>query len=251
MIDPDASVNASAFRDPTTAWKGLDGWWRLVVGSKRDMEGQAVLYRSKDWKKWVKAEVPLHYAQGTGMWECPDFFPVASRGRNGLDTSVSGPAVKHVFKVSLDLTRFEYYTLGRYSLKKDRYFPDAGMVDNRTGLRYDYGNFYASKTFFDPVKQRRILWGWSNESDSVQDDVGKQWAGVQTIPRAVWLDHSGRQLVQWPVKELEKLRGKRVGARNVVLRRGERYEIKGIETSQASARRQSLLFVSSILLFFF
>ncbi|CAA7400250.1 unnamed protein product [Spirodela intermedia] len=220
VINPDAAINASAFRDPTTAWRGGDGWWRVVVGSKNDLQGLAVLYRSKDFVRWVKAAAPLHSAAGTGMWECPDFFPVARRGRNGLDTSAAGPALKHVMKVSLDLTRFEYYTLGSYSPEKDRYLPDAGMADDRTGLRYDYGNFYASKTFYDPAGRRRILWGWSNESDS-------------TIPRAVWLDNGGRQLVQWPVQELEKLRGKKVEARDLILRKGARYEIKGILTSQA------------------
>ncbi|CAA6663754.1 unnamed protein product [Spirodela intermedia] len=117
------------------------------------------------------------------MWECPDFFPVARRGRNGLDTSAAGPALKHVMKVSLDLTRFEYYTLGSYSPEKIDLLRSGGATE-------------------DPV-------GWSNESDSVADDVAKNWAGIQTIPRAVWLDNGGRQLVQWPVQELEKLRGRR------------------------------------------
>ena len=51
-------------------------------------------------------------------------------------------------------------------------------ADDRTGLRYDYGNFYASKIFFDPAKKRRVLWGWSNESGWASD-VAKGWAGVQ------------------------------------------------------------------------
>ncbi|MCI05228.1 beta-fructofuranosidase insoluble isoenzyme CWINV1-like, partial [Trifolium medium] len=46
-------------------------------------------------------------------------------------------------------------------------------------LRYDYGKFYASKSFFDYAKNRRILWGWVNESDSTQDDIEKGWAGLQ------------------------------------------------------------------------
>lgn len=61
----------------------------------------------------------------------------------------------------------------------DRYIPDNSSADDHTGLRYDYGNFYASKTFFDEAKQRRILWGWSNESDTVKDDIKKGWAGIQ------------------------------------------------------------------------
>ncbi|CAA7397015.1 unnamed protein product [Spirodela intermedia] len=232
VIAPDAGVNASAFRDPTTAWMTGDGHWHVAVGSKRGQRGTVVLYRSRDFIDWVKAKHPLHSAAGTGMWECPDFYPVALRRKNGLDTSASAGSVKHVLKVSLDVTRYDYYTVGKYYPAAARYVPDSGSVDDRTGLRYDYGNFYASKTFFDPAKNRRILWGWSNESDSRSSDVAKGWAGVQTIPRSVWLDDGGEQLVQWPVEELETLRGKEVRAHNVVLRKGRYFEINGIRTSQ-------------------
>lgn len=53
----------------------------------------------------------------------------------------------------------------------DIYIPDKGQEISDSALRYDYGKFYASKTFFDRVKKRRILWGWINESSSVDDDV--------------------------------------------------------------------------------
>ena len=171
--------NATAFRDPTTAWLDKSGHWKMLVGSKRNRRGIAYLYRSKDFIKWTKAKHPIHSQANTGMWECPDFFPVSLKGLNGLDTSVTGESVKHVLKVSLDLTRYEYYTVGTYLTDKDRYVPDNTSVDGWAGLRYDYGNFYASKTFFDPSKNRRILWGWANESDSTAHDVAKGWAGIQ------------------------------------------------------------------------
>ncbi|CAN1813633.1 Beta-fructofuranosidase, insoluble isoenzyme 1 [Linum perenne] len=140
------------------------------------------------------------------MWECPGFFLVAVGGESGLDASAAGDGVKHVFKVSLDPTRFDYYTVGRYDVKNDKYVPDEGSVDSWSGLRYDYGNLYASKSFFDPKKNRRILWGWANESDGRNQDKAKGWAGIQAIPRKVWLDPNGKQLLQWPVEELERLR---------------------------------------------
>ncbi len=71
--------------------------------------------------------------------------------------------------------------IGTYFPDKGRYVPDNALIDRWAGLRYDYGNFYASKTFFDPVKRRRILWGWANESDTGKDDVKKGWAGIQVI----------------------------------------------------------------------
>ncbi|RRT33359.1 hypothetical protein B296_00056222, partial [Ensete ventricosum] len=179
VIPPEDGVNASAFRDPTTAWYAPNKHWTLVVGSKRDRRGMAILYRSKDFVHWIKAKHPLHSSKDMGMWECPDFFPVALKGRQGVDTSVYGDGVKHVFKVSLDATRYEYYTVGTYYHLMDKYVPDATSSDDHTGLRYDYGNFYASKTFYDPAKRRRILWGWANESDSAYTDKDKGWAGVQ------------------------------------------------------------------------
>ncbi|KAL1821243.1 hypothetical protein DCAR_0417633 [Daucus carota subsp. sativus] len=226
--------NATAFRDPTTAWLDKSGHWKMLVGSKRNRRGIAYLYRSKDFIKWTKAKHPIHSQANTGMWECPDFFPVSLKGLNGLDTSVTGESVKHVLKVSLDLTRYEYYTVGTYLTDKDRYVPDNTSVDGWAGLRYDYGNFYASKTFFDPSKNRRILWGWANESDSTAHDVAKGWAGIQLIPRTLWLDTSGKQLMQWPIEELETLRGSKAKfSTKQELAKGQLVEVKGITAAQA------------------
>ncbi|XP_050227898.1 beta-fructofuranosidase, insoluble isoenzyme 1-like [Mercurialis annua] len=231
-INPGPKVNASAFRDPTTAWF-VDGYWNLIVGSKWNKRGIAHLYKSKDFKTWVKTKRPLHSNAKTGMWECPDFFPVALSGQNGLETSVINKNVKHVLKVSLDLTRYEYYTIGTYDKKKNRYRPDKDLIDGWAGLRYDYGNYYASKTFFDLSKNRRILLGWSNESDSTHQDKEKGWSGIQTIPRKIWLDGSGKQLIQWPVEELETLRGNKVQLVNQEIKKGQHIEVKGITAAQA------------------
>ncbi|KAL6521089.1 Invertase [Orobanche gracilis] len=231
LIVADQSVNETSFRDPTTAWLGRDGHWRITLGSRRNRRGISYLYRSRDFIHWAKAKHPLHSAAGTGNWECPDFFPVSVNG--GLDTSVMGPNVKHVFKVSLDETRYEYYTIGTYYTRKDRYVPDKGMVDGWNGLRYDYGNFYASKSFFDPKKKRRILWAWANESDSTENDVKKGWAGIQLIPRTIVLDPSGKQLLQWPIEEVETLRRNKVELSRQKLAKGEKVEINGITAAQA------------------
>lgn len=172
-------INATAFRDPTTAWLGPDKHWRLAIGSLRNQSGVTYLYRSKDFLYWVKAKHPLHSKKKAGMWECPDFFPVLKNSPIGVDTSTYGPDVKHVFKVSLNDTRKEYYTIGTYDLDKDVFVPDNGSVDSDLGLRYDYGKFYASKTFFDSSKNRRVLWGWINESSPKDYYKEKGWSGLQ------------------------------------------------------------------------
>nr|CAB3486991.1 unnamed protein product [Digitaria exilis] len=232
IIVPKAGINATQFRDPTTAWRA-GGQWRLLIGSLAgSTHGVAYVYKSRDFKKWTRVQQPLHSA-ATGMWECPDFYPVEAAGRRkGLDTSVSGPKVKYVLKNSLDLRRYDYYTVGTYDRKAERYVPDDPAGDERH-LRYDYGNFYASKTFYDPAKRRRILWGWANESDTSADDVAKGWAGIQAIPRTVWLDPSGKQLLQWPIEEVEALRGKSVTLKDKVIKPGQHVELTGLQTAQA------------------
>ncbi|EPS65342.1 cell-wall invertase [Genlisea aurea] len=234
LIVADASVNRTAFRDPTTAWYGSDGHWRISLGGRRKRRGMAFLYRSRDFRHWVKARHPLHSVAGTGNFECPDFFPVMLRGSNGLDTSAVGNDIKHVMKVSLDATRYEYYTIGTYDHKSDRYTPDAHMIDGWNGLRYDYGNFYASKSFFDPKKNRRILWGWANESDTTDNDIQKGWAGIQLLPRTLVLDPNGKQLLQWPIEEVDTLRSSnKVEIDDKEIQTGELVEVEGITAAQA------------------
>ncbi|GLJ07563.1 hypothetical protein SUGI_0069740 [Cryptomeria japonica] len=228
VMMPEGKINSSSFRDPTTAWLGSDNKWRVLVGNKRDKQkrGMDLIYKSKDLKKWVKAKHPLHSAKHIGMFECPDFYPVSIHGNDGL--------LKYVLKNSLDDSKVDYYTVGRYFPKLDRYVPDNGSVEGPNGLRYDYGKFYASKTFYDDYKGRRILWGWINESDSVADDIIKGWASVQGIPRVVRLDSSSRRsLIQWPVSEVEALRGISVTKHNVVLKRGSVRKIDGLNSGAA------------------
>ncbi|KAJ8755810.1 hypothetical protein K2173_024355 [Erythroxylum novogranatense] len=230
---PENQINASSFRDPTTAWLGPDGKWRVLVGSKINSQGLAILYTSQNFTNWTQSLHPLHSAMETGMWECPDFFPVNVHGTDGLETSLIGSNLKHVLKVSLDDTKHDYYTIGVYDHVKDFYTPDKDSVEGDSGLRYDYGKFYASKTFYDSDKKRRILWGWINESSSTEDDARKGWSGVQAIPRSLWLHKSGKQLIQWPIKELETLRTNPVNLPSQVLERGSVLQVSGVTAAQA------------------
>ncbi|KAG0626275.1 hypothetical protein M758_2G115900 [Ceratodon purpureus] len=216
--------NTSQFRDPTEAWRLSDGVWRMLVGANYGdggLIGTALLFKSTDFVTWNYSH-RLHENPTTGMWECPDFFPVRVKGKKGLEPSAVGPHVLHVLKVSLDLNKHDYYSVGKYLVETDTYAPLNPAIDTGIGLRYDYGKYYASKTFFDHKTQRRILYGWTNESTSTIYDVAKGWAGLQSIPRVVWLDkRTSTNLLQWPIKEVQKLRHGKITVKNVNLKAGE------------------------------
>uniref|UniRef100_A0ACD5ZAC5 Uncharacterized protein n=1 Tax=Avena sativa TaxID=4498 RepID=A0ACD5ZAC5_AVESA len=169
------------------------------------------------------------------MVECPDLFPVADPGdQNGLDYAPSNGAAWHVLKLSVMATLQDYYVVGRYDDSADTFAPAAGSDnDSRTWRRLDYGHVYASKSFFDARKNRRVLWGWANESDAEADYVARGWSGVQTVPRKVWLDRDGKQLLQWPIEEIETLRKKRVELLGAKVNSGGVNKVIGIAGSQA------------------
>ncbi|OEL30201.1 Beta-fructofuranosidase, insoluble isoenzyme 6 [Dichanthelium oligosanthes] len=232
-----ADVSANNFRDPTTAWLGRDGLWRFAISAVANGVGTTLVYRSADFLRWERNAAPLHASRDAVMAECPDLFPVAERGAEGLDTSARGAGVKHVLKVSMPDTLQDYYTVGRYDDEADTFVPDEddarGGGDYRSWRRIDHGHLYASKTFFDARRNRRVLWAWVNESDSEADDVDRGWSGLQSFPRALWLDRGGRQLVQWPVEEIETVRRRRAALLGAEVESGGLREIAGIVSSQA------------------
>lgn len=222
------------FRDPSTAWKGGDEWWRFTLGARKNGVDMSLVYRSRDFKNWELFPTPLRTAPARkGMWECPDFYPVSLTDNMGVETSVNGLGVLHVLKASFDDSRNDYYSLGVYEEKNETWVPIDPKIDVENGPRYDYGRFYASKTFFDPIKSRRILFGWVNESDSQEKDVLKGWSSVLGIPRTLWLDGAtGKHLIQLPVDEVRSLRNKKVSVTNVTVEGGEVLEIKSANGMQ-------------------
>lgn len=207
VLVPPPGINKKDFRDPTTAWLTSEGKWRIIIGSKINKTGISLVYDTLDFKTYERLDGIFHGVPGTGMWECADFYPVSEVSNEGMETSANGLGVRHVVKASLDDDRHDYYAIGTYDEKNSKWYPDDPKIDVGIGIRYDYGIFYASKSFYDQNKRRRILWGWISESDSELADVRKGWASLQGIPRTVSLDKkTGTNLLQWPVEEVESLR---------------------------------------------
>jgi sucrose-6-phosphate hydrolase SacC (GH32 family) len=141
VLYPPRGIGPRDFRDPTTAWLDpSDGAWRIVIGSKDDHDhdhaGIAVVYRSRDLVHFDLLPGLLHRVVGTGMWECIDFYPVATTGGVDMsDTSIGTNDVLHVIKASMDDDRHDYYALGRYDAAANAWTPLDAARDVGLGLR--------------------------------------------------------------------------------------------------------------------
>ncbi|GJU68563.1 1,2-beta-fructan 1F-fructosyltransferase [Tanacetum coccineum] len=117
----------------------------------------------------------MHAVPGTDMWECVDFYPVSLTNDSAFDMAAYGPGLKHVIKESWE------------------------------GHGMDW--FFASKRLFDPLKKRRVTWGYVGESDSPDQDLSRRWTTLYNVARTVVLDRkNGTHLLHWPVEEIESLR---------------------------------------------
>ncbi|VAI68235.1 unnamed protein product [Triticum turgidum subsp. durum] len=199
------------FRDPTTAWYDeSDGTWRTIIGSKNDSDHSGIVFSYKT-KDFISYELMPGYMyrgpKGTGEYECIDLYAVGG-GRKASDMyNSTAEDVLYVLKESSDDDRHDWYSLGRFDAAANKWTPIDTELELGVGLRYDWGKYYASKSFYDPVKKRRVVWAYVGETDSERADITKGWANLQSIPRTVELDEKTRtNLIQWPVEELDTLR---------------------------------------------
>lgn len=214
ILEPPPGIGIHDFRDPFPVWYNeTDATWHVLIGSKDENHyGIVLIYTTKDFRNFTLLPGSVHSTKyPTGMLECVDLYPVATTGpliNQGLEVSEKlVKDIKYIMKASMDDERHDYYALGTFDFDTFTFTPDDESLDVGVGLRYDNGKFYASKTFFDKSKNRRVLWGYVGEVDSKRDDALKGWATVQNIPRTILFDvKTQSNLIIWPVEELETLR---------------------------------------------
>lgn len=166
------------------------------------------------------------------MWECPDYFSLDAR-HSVLACSPQG--------VERENDRFQnVYSAGYWLLERplSTYLPPVRIggevavegLTKENFQEWDAGfDFYAPQSFVDR-RGRRLLYAWTSVPDSGKEytnpTVDEGWQHALTVPREITLSPDGRRLCQWPVEELEELRG------------APFYEKKGEETSTVERRIQ-------------
>jgi beta-fructofuranosidase len=191
IIDgPPKGIKIVGFRDPF-GWKDGDAWF-VGVGSGFPQTGGAVLlYRSTDARHWEYLH-PLAQGVWNGksftnpvgsgeMWECPDFFPLGE---------------KHVLIYSTEY--ITYWEVGVFDKRELRFHSE------RKGF-LDHGAYYAPKTMLDK-QNRRILWGWIQETRSREDLQSALWNGAVSLPRILSIGPENELVMEVP-PEFASLRG--------------------------------------------
>ncbi len=186
-------------RDPKV-WE-QDGALYMLLGA-RDLkdEGFCLLYRSTDGIEWhIHRQIYSEHAFGY-MWECPNIVQID--GHDYLAVCPQGlPSERLRWQ---NLWQAGYFPLPQSVL-------DTVLVDETTFVEWDAGfDFYAPQVFVDDAG-RSILVGWMGTFDpnytAAPDGLG--WCHCLTVARELTRTSSGA-LAQWPVRELDALRGQRL-----------------------------------------
>lgn len=189
-------------RDPKVF--AMESKYYMVLGGRKKNDcGAALLYESHDLENWHFCRELTVPAQFGYMWECPDLF--CAGGKWFLSLSPQGiPRGVHEFQ--------NVYTSGYFQVNGD-FRAGCRLEDFR---EWDKGfDFYAPQTFMDE-SGRTLLIAWAGLPD-IEEEYGNPtieygWQHALTVPRVI-REENGR-LLQYPVPELEALRGERREVRN-------------------------------------
>ncbi|WP_284645737.1 GH32 C-terminal domain-containing protein [Paenibacillus silviterrae] len=227
------------FRDPKVIWYEPTRSWVMVVSVDQKVQ----FYASANLKEWkLESEFGLGQGSHAAVWECPDLFELPVEGKKEK---------KWVLAVSIGNNTVTKGSTAQYFV---------GAFDGKTfknenppnqTLWTDYGkDFYAAVSFSDiPAKDGRRIWtGWMSNWRYPFQMPTAAWKGNLSIPRELKLRDipgTGLRLVQLPVKELTKLRGKAVqlsrqelvpGRNPLAGMKGTSYELEAEFTAGSGSR---------------
>ncbi len=192
------------FRDPKVIRDSAHGQWLMVFAS----QDRVRFYASPDLKDWTYlSDFGADAANHDGVWECPDFFPLAVDG--GRDTA--WVLVQSINPGGANGGSGTFYFTGDWDGARfvPRAEPAYPYTDSVKWLDYGRDN-YAGVTWSDvPASDgRRLFLGWMSNWDYAQQVPTTTWRSAMTVPRRLNLEDGphGLRLRQTPVRELEQLR---------------------------------------------
>lgn len=195
--------NIKDFRDPKITWDSIHKKWVMVLAA-----GQKIMFYSssnlKDWK--LESNFGDGIGAHGGVWECPDFFPMAVQGTD---------QIKWVLLVSINpggpnggsATQYFVGDFNGKQFKIDPSFEKDLNSSEHKSIWIDYGrDNYAGVTWANipDTDGRKLFMGWMSNWQYAQEVPTETWRSAMTGAREVELtkiDTSYRLLFK-PVKEL-------------------------------------------------
>ena len=197
--------NIRDFRDPKVIWDDATSQWVMVFAAKDRVK----LWGSKDLKRWEHlSDFGTNYGVHTGVWECPDLFPMTVDGTGEK---------KWVLLVSINPGgpnggSGTQYFVGNFDGKNFTLDPTyTASVSAEKTVWLDHGrDNYAGVTWSDVPKEdgRRLFIGWMSNWEYATIVPTEVWRSATTLPRSLMLKKTseGYRVFSQPVKELEALR---------------------------------------------
>jgi fructan beta-fructosidase len=181
-----------AGRDPRLLWHTGRKCWIMAVYDEHQGKQWIAFYSSPDLKKWQ------FESRIDGFFECPDLFELPVEGESGKSKWVL------------------YAADGKYLLGD---FDGHAFRKEAGKHQLWYGNFYAAQTFSNAPDGRRIQIGWGQGIAF----PGMPFNQQMTIPCRLTLRKTpdGVRMFAEPVREVEKLRGKKHDWSETTLKPGE------------------------------
>ncbi len=211
--NPVLDIGAKDFRDPKVFWHEGTGQWVMVIAWP--VERKVRFYGSPDLKAWTHLDDFGPAGSTQGIWECPDLLPIPVEGRRGTTVGRKWLLIVNVGSGTPAGGSGCQYFVGDFDGK--RFVPEPGPANGVPGAgRWaDHGpDFYAAVSWSGiPRGDGRRLWlGWMSNWEYAQEVPTSPWRSAMTVPRELRLRSDGalHRLVQLPVDELKKLRGKRL-----------------------------------------
>jgi fructan beta-fructosidase len=185
------------FRDPKVIWYEAEKKWIMILAA----QDHIAFYSSPDLINWT-AESDFGKTDGahSGVWECPDLFPLTIHGQQ-----------KWVLLVSINPGGINGGSATQYFIGD---FDGKIFTNNNapeTVLWVDWGkDNYAGVTWsgIPEADGRRIFIGWMSNWQYATIVPTESWRSATTLPRTLHLanTNAGVRLTSQPVEELQKLR---------------------------------------------
>ena len=194
--------NIKDFRDPKMTWDAIHEQWLMVLAAG----DKTMFYTSKNLKEWtLQSDFGSDIGAHGGVWECPDFFPLAVEGTDEykwvllLSINPGGPNGGSATQ----------YFVGDFDGKKFKLDPSfTEDIKGDKGVWIDYGrDNYAGVTFSNvsEVDGRKLFIGWMSNWNYAQKVPTETWRSSMTIARELVLikDKGHYNVSSRPVKELQ------------------------------------------------